>query len=606
MSQNKQASSLLDQEKSTLKFLDRLVPKALLTDTTELFKARILVVMVGILVLLSFISMSMVIAVDQTINERRLITIILISLQPIALCLMWWKKSTVKASWFVITTLAITIMYIDYNNASFKGAFSIVWILPTTLTVMLLGGRAALKVAFISILGMSTNFVLLKTDLLPAPITPPEKWLNAEFIISITVMLIVTFSVYALAKVAKQKELELSSEIDSRINIAKELEESKNVAEQAAANKSMFLATMSHELRTPLNAILGNAELLSRDQLEDKTKSRVNDIYASGQLLISIINDVLDLSKFDTHGIELSLETYDIADQLKRIQRMMEPKVKPDVSFKLEGVDKPVYIHADQNRLSQVVLNLASNAVKFTEQGQIILSLVCMADSIIIQVKDTGVGISEEDAKNLFQDFVQVRHHANRQVEGTGLGLAIIQRIINRMSGTIKLESQEGQGSTFTVELPFKIMDMPFVEEVSNITEASDSVENALSQLNILVVDDVPMNCIILNALLEELGIDTITEENDGEEAVERIRQDNSFDMILMDIRMPKMDGLEATKIIRELGYKKPIIAVTANAFEEDKQACLDAGMSDFLSKPIELNKLQEVLLNSSNKVAEQ
>ena len=213
------------------------------------------------------------------------------------------------------------------------------------------------------------------------------------------------------------------------------------------------------------------------------------------------------------------------------------------------------------------------------------------AESIMIQVQDTGVGISDEDAKFLFQDFVQVRKHAHRQVEGTGLGLAIIQRIIAKMSGSIKLESEEGKGSTFTVELPISAYEIQTTTLQSNLENQQNVTHYDFSSLNILIVDDVAMNCIILKALLEELGIQNITEENDGQEALERIRHDDSFDMILMDIRMPKMDGLEASELIRKLGYKRPIIAVTANAFEEDKHACLNAGMTDFLSKPIELEK---------------
>ena len=294
--------------------------------------------------------------------------------------------------------------------------------------------------------------------------------------------------------------------------------------------------------------------------------------------------------------IELNNETYDISDQIKRIQRMMESKLKPDVAFILKGASSPIYIHSDQNRLSQVILNLVSNAVKFTEVGQITVELICEQNAIIVKVSDTGVGISKNDAKNLFQDFVQVRKHANRQVEGTGLGLAIIKRIIDRMDGTITLDSEEGKGSIFTVKLPLKTEEFSHTIPMPEAENQISTTTNDLSQLRLLVVDDVPMNCIILNALLEELGITQITEEHDGEDAVALVRKNSSFDMILMDIRMPKMDGLEASKLIRELGYTQPDIAVTANAFEEDKQACLDAGMSDFLSKPIELEKLKEVL----------
>ena len=276
----------------------------------------------------------------------------------------------------------------------------------------------------------------------------------------------------------------------------------------------------------------------------------------------------------------------------------MEAKLKPGVSFVLEGVDKPNYINADQNRLSQVMLNLISNAVKFTERGSITFSLVKDDDQgITIVVQDTGIGISKEDAEKLFQDFVQVRKHAKRQVEGTGLGLAIIQRIVDRMGGTISLDSIEGKGSTFSVRLPLVILSNDHIEEKAY--SKNSCLEGDLSSLRVLIVDDVSMNRIILKALLEELGIKDVTEEHDGKEAVERIKQDNQFDVVLMDIRMPNMDGLEASQLIRGLAYDKPIIAVTANAFDEDKQACLNAGMRDFLSKPIEIGKLKEVLQNA-------
>ena len=541
--------------------------------------------------------MALVIAVDQSVPFRRLFTISLIALQPLALAFMWYCKSTREASWYIVIMVFITVMFIDHNNASFGGAFTITWILPTSLSVMLLGGVAALKITFLAILGMSFNFTLYKLDLLPDPITAQEKWLNIEFIVSISIILIVTFCLYGLHSMTRQRERELYFEIEERKAIAKELGKAKDIAEQAAKNKSMFLATMSHELRTPLNSILGNAELLSRQQLQGKTDTRVNGIISAGQLLISIINDVLDLSKFDSYGIELEIDTYDISEQIKKISRMLDAMVKPGVELILEGVEEAVYIKADQKRLSQVIMNLISNAIKYTEQGRINVALVQnVGEGISIIIKDTGVGISNEDAKNLFQDFVQVKKHANRQVEGTGLGLAIVKRIVDKMGGSILLESEEGKGSEFIVRLPSEILAKGHIEEKES---EQSTLEYDFSSLRVLIVDDIAMNCIILKALLEELGIKHVAEEHDGEEAVELIRQGSQFDVILMDVRMPKMDGLEASQLIRTLAYDKPIIAVTANAFEADKQACLQAGMNDFLSKPIEIEKLKELLQNS-------
>lgn len=566
-------------------------------DASDRFKARTLLILVGTLLLLSALSMALVIAVDQSVPLRRLFTISLISLQPLALAFMWYYRSTREASWYIVMMVFITVMFIDHNNASFGGAFTITWILPTSLSVMLLGGVAALKITFLAILGMSFNFTLYKLGLLPDPITAQEKWLNIEFMISICIILIVTFCLYGLHSMTRQRERELFFEIEERKAIAKELEKARDIAEQAAKNKSMFLATMSHELRTPLNSILGNAELLSREELQGKTETRVKGIFSAGQLLISIINDVLDLSKFDSYGIELDLETYDISEQIKKISRMLDAMVKPGVELILEGVEDAIYIKADHKRLSQVIINLVSNAIKYTEQGSIKVSLVQNSDEgVSIAVQDTGIGIAEEDAKNLFQDFVQVRKHANRQVEGTGLGLAIVRRIVDKMGGDIRLQSDEGKGSRFIVRLPLEILPKAQVEE--KVPEQS-TLEYDFSSLRVLIVDDVAMNCIILKALLEELGIQHLAEEHDGEDAVELIRQGSHYDVILMDIRMPKMDGLEASQLIRGLGYDKPIIAVTANAFDEDKQACLKVGMNNFLTKPIEIEKLKEVLLTT-------
>lgn len=597
LSQNKYPPESL-QKKSSLRFLDRFIPENLLDDASDRFKARTLLILVGTLLLLSALSMALVIAVDQSVPFRRLFTISLIALQPLALVFMWYYKNTREASWYIVMMVFITVMFIDHNNASFGGAFTITWILPTSISVMLLGGVAAMKVTFIAIIGMSFNFILYKFGLLPDPITAQEQWVNIEYIITICIILIVAFCLYGLHSMTRQREQELFFEIEGRKAIAKELEKAKDIAEQTAKNKSMFLATMSHELRTPLNSILGNAELLSREQLQGKTETRVNGIVSAGQLLLSIINDVLDLSKFDSYGIELDIETYDISEQIKKISRMLDAMVKPGVELILEGVEESVYIKADQKRFSQVILNLVSNAVKYTEQGSIKISLVQNhGEGIAITVQDTGIGISEKDAKNLFQDFVQVRKHANRQVEGTGLGLAIVRRIVEKMGGDIRLESDEGKGSQFTVRLPLEILPTDQVEEKKS--EQNNTAEYDFSSLRVLIVDDVAMNCIILKALLEELNIQDIIEKYDGEEALELIQQGSQFDVILMDIRMPKMDGLEASQLIRKLAYDKPIIAVTANAFEEDRQACLNAGMNDFLSKPIEIEKLKEVLQNT-------
>ncbi|KZZ68487.1 hypothetical protein A3763_14240 [Oleiphilus sp. HI0128] len=212
-----------------------------------------------------------------------------------------------------------------------------------------------------------------------------------------------------------------------------------------------------------------------------------------------------------------------------------------------------------------------------------------------IQVSDTGNGISEENQKRLFQDFVQVGDDTQKHMEGTGLGLAITRRIVERMEGDIQVYSSLGKGTTMAVYLPVELVEEPQTDQDPDI--ASNSLNDVdYSAVRVLIVDDVEMNCVMLEALLNSLGISNCEVERDGLDAVNRIKQDDNFDILLMDVRMPIMNGLDATRQIRELGYDKPVIALTANAFEEDQEGCLEAGMEHFLAKPLRLEDLQSVL----------
>ncbi|WP_156495042.1 response regulator, partial [Oleiphilus sp. HI0128] len=229
-------------------------------------------------------------------------------------------------------------------------------------------------------------------------------------------------------------------------------------------------------------------------------------------------------------------------------------------------------------------------------QGHIGLSMSMLGDGQLkIQVSDTGNGISEENQKRLFQDFVQVGDDTQKHMEGTGLGLAITRRIVERMEGDIQVYSSLGKGTTMAVYLPVELVEEPQTDQDPDI--ASNSLNDVdYSAVRVLIVDDVEMNCVMLEALLNSLGISNCEVERDGLDAVNRIKQDDNFDILLMDVRMPIMNGLDATRQIRELGYDKPVIALTANAFEEDQEGCLEAGMEHFLAKPLRLEDLQSVL----------
>ncbi len=367
-------------------------------------------------------------------------------------------------------------------------------------------------------------------------------------------------------------------------------------ARAASQAKSTFLATMSHEIRTPLNGIIATTELLGMSEMRPDQARRVTTIRDSGQLLLDVINDVLDLSKLDSVGLEFTTEAVSLPGIADLIRSAFETRAEA-TGIVLDVSLPPFDVETDPKRLRQVIVNLVGNALKFTRAGQVTLSGRLLGPDLMrIEVTDTGIGIAEEDQKLIFEEFRQIDGSYARQFGGTGLGLAISRRIVKALGGEVGVESTVGIGSTFWFELPVRILGPASAEPVPisaaiSVTEAPGPETAAL---RVLVVEDNAINREILVDLLEHLGHRACVATN-GLEAVARV-DEGGLDVILMDMQMPVMSGTDAAREIRAQGYTLPIIAVTANASAEDRKMCAEAGMNDFLSKPIAMDRLVDVL----------
>ena len=392
------------------------------------------------------------------------------------------------------------------------------------------------------------------------------------------------------------------------------------IAEESSKAKSDFLAKMSHEIRTPMNAILGITEIqLQDDSLPRVTKDALERIYNSADLLLGIINDILDLSKIEAGKLELIPAHYDIASLIHDTVQlnMMRYESKP-IEFKLDVSEKvPTLLIGDELRLKQILNNLLSNAFKYTQEGMIILSVFvesinAEADPdkdvvLVFRVSDTGQGMTAEQVRKLGSEYSRFNMEANRKTEGTGLGMNITRNLLLLMKGTIDIESTPGLGSIFTVKLPQKCFDPdPIGKEMAdNLMQLN--LANALKiktvQIKreympygrVLVVDDVETNLYVAKGLLSPYGLSIDTAAS-GFEAIDKIRDGHDYDIIFMDHMMPRMDGIEATKIIRSLEYGKPIVALTANALAGQAEMFIQFGFDDFISKPIDIRQLNITL----------
>jgi len=393
------------------------------------------------------------------------------------------------------------------------------------------------------------------------------------------------------------------------------LAEARDAAESASRARSEFLAMMSHEIRTPMNAVLGLTGSLLESGLTNEQRRSAEAIQEASDGLLAILNDILDLSKLDTGKLEFEAVPFSIEAVIDNTRSIVVPRAsEKNLRFAVEvDAGLPKALVGDPTRIRQVVLNLASNAVKFTPSGDVVVSAQCVArtdDSatLRIAVRDTGIGIAPDRVGRLFTDFVQADASIHRQYGGTGLGLAICKRLVEQMNGAIAVESEPGRGSTFAFQISLPLApeaELGQQADSEGILEFGEMLARLGRPLRVLIAEDNATNQLVVTRMLQDYDIDVRIAAN-GLEAVSASEQGNP-DVIFMDMRMPEMDGLEATRAIRQKGGALaivPIVALTANAFADDMKACRDAGMTDFVAKPIRkrilLEKLAKIVLSSS------
>lgn len=386
-----------------------------------------------------------------------------------------------------------------------------------------------------------------------------------------------------------------------------EIVDAKQAAVAASVAKTQFLANMSHEIRTPLGAMLGFAELMLNSEMSvDERNQNLNTIMRSGQQLLRIIDEILDISKVEAGRLDIENIEVNLATLLRDLQTLMIVKAQAKgigLEFKFNS-KIPERVITDPTRLRQILLNMISNAIKFTEKGKVTLETGWYNSRLSFRVRDTGVGIDMHVAEKLFQPFVQVDSSTTRRFGGTGLGLALSRKLAEALGGNVQLESSNsGQGSCFLIEVAgvpvepvhfFETLEKDTVEPKQDFPALNDS--NALRGVRVLLVEDAPINQILISRFLTGAGAH-VELANNGVEGVQKALT-GDFGIVLMDIQMPEMDGYEATTTLRGRGYKTPIIALTAHALKEDRDRCLAAGCSDHLTKPIDRRLLISQISN--------
>ncbi len=392
-------------------------------------------------------------------------------------------------------------------------------------------------------------------------------------------------------------------------NIIAAVEEKNQQLDSINKAKTVFISNMSHEIRTPINAVLGMDEMILREAVDDNIRSYAYDIKNAGKMLLSIINDILDYSKIESGKMEIIPVEYQLGTLIYDVNNLISVKIKEkDLTFHLDiDPNLPSTLYGDEVRIKQILINILTNAVKYTEKGNVTLNIRCEQidkenTNLYVKVQDTGIGMKKEDMKNLFTQFQRLDEKRNRYIEGTGLGMSIVISLLEQMNSKLEVDSVYGQGSTFSFVLPQKVIDNTPIKDF-DVTKQMQSRKKVYKPLvhapnaHILGVDDNHVNLTILKGLLKQTKVqfDYVLS---GKECLKKITETH-YDLIFLDHLMPEMDGIETIDHIRKMGAEfenLPVIALTANVMSGAKERYMNAGFSDFLEKPIAPEKLEEVL----------
>jgi len=432
----------------------------------------------------------------------------------------------------------------------------------------------------------------------------------AEYFSILLIILLLFWVCVNVINILQNNERRNQNQEKSMDNVMKVLELKCYEAREAAKSKSDFLANMSHEIRTPINSVLGMNEMILRESSETQIREYASNVENSGKMLLSLINDILDFSKIESGKMDLVLVKYSMSSLLNDVCNMIMSRVKEKNLVFVTDIseDIPEYLYGDEVRIKQIVTNLLTNAVKYTETGTVTLSARHTEgdfNNITLEfaVKDTGKGIKPEDRDKLFESFQRVDEVRNRNIEGTGLGLAITSRLVSLMEGSVSVESEYGKGSTFIVSIPQKAVK---AEKIGNFKERfknTSSIKKVYKEsfvapsAKVLIVDDVRVNLLVAKSLLKQtkMQIDTAA---GGEAAIAKLKE-QQYDVVLLDHMMPGMDGIETLEVIKDehIADGVTFIALTANAVSGAQKKYLDVGFDDYLSKPIEGKELEKMMI---------
>lgn len=492
---------------------------------------------------------------------------------------------------YVVTIIMIFLMmfpYLFFKSGGYKGGMVSFYIFGILFTVFMLEGKVMFFTAFMEMV------VYISTIMIAYQNPQMVVWFSSEKEVVMDLLIGFCASSISVAAVMylhfrmynKQQEI---------------LEEARIEAQSANKAKSAFLANMSHEIRTPINVMLGMNEMILRESESEEIRQYAKSIERSGSYLISLINNILDISRIESGKMEIEEGKYELRQLLDEVMLIAEKQAEQK-SLKMNLIfDKtlPAYLIGDVIHIKQILLNLINNAVKYTKEGQIDIKVSKNAEEtkLIFEVKDTGIGIKEENLPILFDAFMRVDSKKNKKIKGTGLGLAIAKQLAEQMDGMIWVESVYGKGSSFFVQLPMKKVSDGKISNVEwKETDERKRRSFVAPQAKILIVDDNPENLMVTRSLLKRTAVFVDTAAS-GEECVHKVRQ-NVYDLILLDYMMPQMDGIDTIRELKkDVQFHIPVIALTADVTKGIEQTFLREGFCAYLSKPVMWSKLEDLLM---------